>query len=518
VVIPASLIEFLASPDGMPGFEREPLEHQLVVSAMLLMTMQWHRQHTHYRNAIALPRKAIRDLFGNDKHFYRINRHPHCRYFLVYRYHNGGPKQDNYCNGYSPTPWLAEMFERFLTSQAWGVLLDNRGRQIKSPPRSVASIDRSGNRVTGWKSSDAPALVRVNLPNLSRFEQYWRLLSDAHKYGLLPPEVTILGSANAAWMWKSAAVLRHVASASFPGYILHRYTQARSGRLYAEGPNLQSCIRAARKAALCGCWDYDISCCHFAILQQMAAQYGVHSPHIAAYVRNKTEIRMQLANEAMISVENVKEVLTALIYGARASRSLMTAIPQAIGVEAATRVYKSSIFKGIKSEIDAAIAVILKCHPRKIGGGFVNLFGKEIAGDEPTKRVMAHLLQGVEAVALRAAVRTCPEKVLLLQHDGFATRTQVDPGGLTAAVLAATGGVYRLDFTEELLPPLDLPDFGGAAWVRETKVIWARKAASTEGEIVNSRPGRVTVARYAWDIPAVYPDPWSPSVTFPLPF
>lgn len=59
------------------------------------------------------------------------------------------------------------------------------------------------------------------------------------------------------------------------------------------------------------------------------------------------------------------------------------------------------------------------------------------------------MLQGVEAAALRAAIRTCRDKLVLLQHDGFTTCEQVSVSKIEAAVFEATG--YRLKFEEQQL-------------------------------------------------------------------
>ena len=67
---------------------------------------------------------------------------------------------------------------------------------------------------------------------------------------------------------------------------------------------------------------------------------------------------------------------------------------------------------------------------------------------------MAHLLQGVEAVALEAAVRTCSDHVVLLQHDGFTATRFVEPAMLSKAVLNETG--YDLSFeVEAIVSPME---------------------------------------------------------------
>lgn len=60
---------------------------------------------------------------------------------------------------------------------------------------------------------------------------------------------------------------------------------------------------------------------------------------------------------------------------------------------------------------------------------------------------MAHLIQGIEAKALQAAVNLYPNDIVLLQHDGFAATARLDVSAITDAVFSATG--YCLELEEE---------------------------------------------------------------------
>ena len=57
---------------------------------------------------------------------------------------------------------------------------------------------------------------------------------------------------------------------------------------------------------------------------------------------------------------------------------------------------------------------------------------------------MAHLTQGAEAIILRAALRLCPDKIVLLVHDGFVTTEAIDTTTIEDTVCAETGYVMRL--------------------------------------------------------------------------
>ena len=66
---------------------------------------------------------------------------------------------------------------------------------------------------------------------------------------------------------------------------------------------------------------------------------------------------------------------------------------------------------------------------------------------------LAHLLQGIEAKALRAVIQAMPHDVLLLMHDGFVTSKRVNTRELEKVVREETG--YRLTLSGERisLPP-----------------------------------------------------------------
>lgn len=42
------------------------------------------------------------------------------------------------------------------------------------------------------------------------------------------------------------------------GFVMHQYVESGSGRLYAQGVNLQTAPRLVKQAALHGLWEYDI--------------------------------------------------------------------------------------------------------------------------------------------------------------------------------------------------------------------------------------------------------------------
>ena len=146
-------------------------------------------------------------------------------------------------------------------------------------------------------------------------------------------------------------------------------------------------------------------------------------------------------------IPTVKKILMSIGYGSTQSISPEAAIPQAIGVEKAKLFYAHPLYQAIKSDVAQATKGILNTH-RKTNPKLVNLANRPFYSDKrkPANK-MSHLLQGVEVVALEAAVRAVSDKVILLQHDGFTTSEQIDIESIQSAAKAATG--FDLIFEEE---------------------------------------------------------------------
>ena len=295
---PSGLIDHLRNSNGMDGFVREPPDVQAALAEMLWMTLSWQRRHQIYTDAIRIGYREINNLFGSGVRFNLINRDPCMRYFAVLREQNGPDETSSFTRGFRPMPEFQAAFDRFLSSGTAGYLLTQQGKVVRTVRKSIAAKDVDGNKVVGWVRDEAPLLVPVDLGALYQAKAHYRLLLEAAKLDLLPIDID---ASTASWNWRTAAALILLANSQFPGHIAHHYVQSRSGRLYASGINLQTCPRALRKAALRNRWDYDIACCHYAILTQMARRAGVICNCIDSYVADKRAVRQQAAEEAGIT-------------------------------------------------------------------------------------------------------------------------------------------------------------------------------------------------------------------------
>jgi len=175
----------------------------------------------------------------------------------------------------------------------------------------------------------------------------------------------------------------------------------------------------------------------------MAADAGFEAHAIADYVADKSRVRQGIAERVRIAVPEVKTCLIALVYGARRSAREVDAIPEVIGCQAAQRLYADPVFAALQHDISRSRRVILQADPTR-GKQLVNAMGLALPlPAAPTKR-LAHLTQGVEAQALRAMQAVYPDEIVLLMHDGFVSRCQLDRMQLSRAVWKATGYEFKL--------------------------------------------------------------------------
>ena len=451
--VPHQLLKFLG--DNIPGFKDE--KYAFEIAWLLWCSTDPAREHRVYQGSIWMHTNEFRQLFGEVKNFTNANRGPARRYFSVMRHLNARKSiKDSYTNGYEPQPWMQKALEYVINSGEPIDFLNKRGRSRSIPSLAIRSTDTHGNVVRRWKDVGIPVLIPVNTEGLEvllgKWEQILNLKSNqgAFKSTLEQYDFKEKGLIRA---YRQTKIFIAEARASrHPGMLPIRYVMHESGRLYAEGLNLQSCKREIRQSALAGHWDVDISTCHLTIMAQMAKRFGQSCPALEDYIRQKTDHRLQLSRDLGISQKQAKKIITATGYGAPESTSPYNAIPKQIGIDKAEAFFCHPLYRNIKADVDVATKVILANHPVK-NHSLINLANRAIpmaSGKYHSSKdttLMAHLLQGVEAAALEAAVRVCKGKVLLLQHDGFTATESIDPELLRAAVSAATG--YDLTFEVE---------------------------------------------------------------------
>jgi len=242
------------------------------------------------------------------------------------------------------------------------------------------------------------------------------------------------------------------------GNIPSGYIEHQSGRLYAATyPHLQNVPRELKRVALAGCWEYDFANCHYSLFHQMAGEEGYEATNIQHYIDNKAEVRQQVAEDVGLTVNQVKEALLALIYGASTRKGeanpyfSKNTLLNICGwnKEKHLVLLNHPLFHGLSRDLEKGRDLITAAAPRS-RGGIKNLMGKYTDRSNRKSQVLAHLLQGAEAWCLNTILRHYGEQIILLQHDGWNTTNRLDVGEMELVVARDTGFEIRIE--EEHLP------------------------------------------------------------------
>ena len=487
---PRLLVKQLAA--DVPGFKRETPQVQAALASMVWMGATKLRQHTVHDGYMSFHHTELAQQFGGQ--FKAINARLG---FLdvkdTWRFDKEAKATDTFTKGYRFSPVVEESRKRFLAKRVTRAsklsgLLDATGTGFRTPPKAVASTDMARRTTTRWRAANADdslSLVPVDIEALKHLQRdLAKKIETMRRTGHAPRDL---------WMEypsldylldlhdKTAQIIRmaHTDVAGL-GNVLHRYVESDSGRLYAlGGASLQNAPAVIRHAALSGRWDYDVENCHFAIAAQMAKKAGYQCVAIEHYMAHKKAVRAEIANTVGISISQTKTCLLAVMYGARATTWHENAIPQAIGDKAAA-LYALPLFANIANDVKLARAAILKHHKPNRQGGLANAFGKSIkASDYTPEQQLAHLIQGVEALALLACVERHPGEIILVQHDGFTAAKPLNVAALEQAIQTATG--YALALEEKLVQPDLAEQFGKAVQAEFSKVRNGRKASNGAG-------------------------------------
>jgi hypothetical protein len=443
------------------GFKHESKPIQLAIVEMILTAPTKYRVHSHQGARFGW--QELERKFGR-KGFDAVNNR--LGLFHIEKDHLGRDswsKTEGRTKSFMLTDKVSDLREQWLKRayRRTTNLLTEDGDVIRNVPAQAIYAKRktaTGIEVTreGWHKAYVEPAVPIDESKLKLLAVQLEKMLYAQEFGFFQGEL-FHKEPNPAYLESLLKIIRlclsYANNSIQKGYIIQRYSQSPSGRLYGEGLNLQNVPRPVRQAALHGLYDYDIENCHYSILAQMAHKHGYECTAINHYLANKKQVRQQLADVFEISIGQVKQALIALIYGARLSRRPDDALPEILG-SAATTAYQNPLFLGLANDIKGAGSAILKGQVisrqtiksiRGLPMSLVDESGKKVSD----KKLLAHLLQGVESLALECAHRLYPESIVLLQHDGWTSTTQLDIKAIEEAILEGTG--YRLEVAEEAI-------------------------------------------------------------------
>ena len=442
----------------LPGFKRQPLDVRLALCGMIYEAPTRYRAHSHHVGYSRFTWQELEQSFGRGG-FAAINES--LDLFEVLK--NDGREDWSMVEGrtkaYVLTDKVSEVRERFLKGcfRRHGTkLLTQDGKYLQSlPANAMMAKNKDGQNRRGFQDLPVTVLVPVNLVQVKKLMVDIEARLLAHSAGFVQGEMfsEVPNTKFLKALHQDAAMIVSKArSREWPGFVLHRYFEIESGRVYVDGPaNLQNCYRVLREAAMAGLYDVDIENCHYSILAQMAESCGYQCTEILHYLGNKKQVREALAVEFGISVRQVKDALIALIYGAKFSIRAKDALPKIFNndTQLASRIYGHPTFRALRDDIAGARSVVLKAQEES-RGTIKNCRGLTIRlGESDDRQRLAHLLQGVEVTALEAAYRLYRNEIVLLQHDGFTATEPLDTKRIEAAMLEATG--YRLEISQAVI-------------------------------------------------------------------
>lgn len=455
--VPESFIKALQA--GISGFGNLSERHQFHLAKLVWEEGLKHRRHKKYPECMSIGYLELARRFGRGS-FDVINTKLGLFEASPNWYWQGSQDQKNATRWYTLTPSARATKDDYLHASSCAedrlLYLDGIGslKVLRSVPGSIAAKvddDPDGITATAWRGCQITNRVPVNIEQLRILQaQLAKMLANSgqNDFFAAADRNDIERRLNAA-----AQLLRLAQTdVAGQGYVLQRYAECKTGRLYVHGLSLQTVPRLVRKAALHGLHDYDIENCHFAIFEQMASRYGYAADAIRSYLGNKKAIRLGIANRTGITIEQAKACLLAIMFGARTTTWSANAIPEEIGVFKAKILLKDPEFAAIANDIKRGRRAILKHWPRR-RTALLNDLGKPISTANKDEVILAHLIQGIEAKALRSVVKLFGGEIVLLMHDGFVTRHPINIATAGRQIRAETGYELMLSNSVIQVPP-----------------------------------------------------------------
>lgn len=452
--VPETFIKALQR--GVQGYKEWPPHKQWEMAKLVWEAGMKRREHKLHDGYITVSHTELYRKFGKGRGGFEAMNNALGVFEVTPNWH----KDDGLTKGYRLAPAVKALKEKYLKpgreSITRLIYLDSKSemRPLKSIPKPIAAKeddDDLGITASAWRDTKIETLVPVDLDMLR--ELYGRL-SLMHDHSSQDDIFTDASADDiyARIEWGGQLIKLARTNIGGRGHIIHRYAECKTGRLYARGISLQTAPRIIRKAALHGLYDYDIENCHYSIFEQLCERYGHEAAAVRHYLANKNQVREGIARRVGIHKEQAKMVLLALMFGARTNTYPKNAIPAEIGEEKAAELYKDHEFSAIAKDVEQGRRVILDAWPKR-RSTLVNDLGKRVKLKAKPEVRMAHIIQGIEAKAIRAAVELYPYEVVLLMHDGFVTTRPIDTELVQRRMYEATGYQLQLSGGVITLPP-----------------------------------------------------------------
>lgn len=441
-----------------PGFKLELPHHQHALAQLAWEIGDNRRkQHSEHPGYTSVGHDELDGNFGRGK-FAKINERVQVFDRKEAHFRTDGGQ------GYTAALRLMPEVEQAMRSKMRDIiqnkktikLLDESGRQMKTIPPAVGSKDVFGRNIEGWREGRVSKAVKIDAMRTKLLVKHLERQRDSRTCDMFADLSTDDLNRQIA---KANKMLVMASTDIAPGAVIHQYEQSESGRMYGFGENFQNSPKLLKQVALIGLWDYDISNCHFAIFQQMAAAVQVETPHITDYLDNKAATRQGIAQRVGITINQTKESLLALMYGAsikvekpriggRKQSDDLNDIAKNLGVEAAVRLFSDPVFLAIANDIKAGRAAILNATPITSGrnGKIIkNIRGLSLSTDSTPAQKLSHLTHGVEALMLDLINQRHADDIQVFQHDGFVSLRRLHVGDIEKMIFEMTGYIITLE-------------------------------------------------------------------------
>lgn len=436
--IPPDFLAFLISHRPQLALEKPP--DQTALAALVWTCVGGQRAHASHHGFQSHSHEFLYDLLGYARSTPLNHR---TRLFMT----TFPDRFNKLTAGMAVMPDIdQELYHRYRTAPEAPIsLVDDTGRKMDTAPPVLRSRDAGGNNALTWR--DVP--IRQAVPvDVAAMEHLHAALLPAY---LQPSELWNgyqFGKYDPVKVLSRLLRISHNTLAS-RREVVHEYQEASSGRLNALGVSLQTAPRSIRKAALNGTWDYDFANCHYSLLSQLARRIDVECPHVDYYLNHKAEVRATVMRVGGLEdIDDAKEALIALVYGASTSGARDSRLLELVGAHGLAQLRREPVFGGIAREIRVAGEMVIERWPNRRGGLLINDARKGLNPRGPDAWLgsnLAHLLQGAEAVMLKACCHAYADDILMPFHDGFVSRRRLDAAEIERLVYSDTGYVMRVD-------------------------------------------------------------------------
>lgn len=422
-MVPVELIAAIAV--GHPPFRKLKTSYQYAIAAMLWRWSTVRYRHVKYPDSLFLSKDDVKGLWG---HFDTMTRHMGSDYFRVI----AKDYENHQTNAYRPFDFLIEILIRFLAERRTVRFLDKVGNPLKvptNPIKSLAAPDKNTGKVkkSVWAGVRCATKIAVDVYSLE-------FLAESASDPFLRLEA-----------FRLIQMSQNVDS---PGFIPLQYEQKSTGRIVEIRSNFQNTPREVLGFALMDRWDYDVENAHFSILAQWATRLGKLTPCIDNYLKNKKQLRDDLAKHCDAPVHAIKEGLIAIIYGVEfTSYAKYTRLGSVFGEASYQKFIGHPEVARLYKEVGTLRQLIVNDMPRR-AGGFGNGMGIYVQASNSSgdlKRLLCHALQGAEALALKTILTHYGEHILLAMHDGWVSDVQLPIQAMEEKIEEALGFALRIE-------------------------------------------------------------------------